>query len=234
MLWHKIIATISAVRTRPIFVGSQSYGRAGSTSQVNVNFNLSDGTGETTPVAGDLVLLMVAAAADNSGILESPIDYTQLASFGSNSSNDARLYVGYKIMGTTPDTTFPVVSSLNIAYAQTAIVFVFRGASPSDILITTANAGGSRLANPPAISPVVKNTTVVAIGAAGSKTTAVTFTSGDLTNFKTQSSNDSQAVAIGAGYFEWTDGTYDPTAFGNSGSTGLDSWCAATVTISPA
>jgi hypothetical protein len=234
---ERYIISTSQQRVRPTFVGSQSFGRAGSTSSTNVGFALSDGTGETVPQAGDLVLLTIAHGAETTTLMTAPSGYTQLARFAISDSNDTVMYVGYKIMGVTPDTTFPVVSSLSTANAQTAIVFVFRGVdatTPIDVTTTTATGTNGRQANPPAITPVTTNSTVVAIGAGAHTATSVNYTTADLTKFKTLFSTDTYDIVHGVGYFEWTSGTYDPVAFSTSSSSTSDSWCAATVALRPA
>jgi hypothetical protein len=231
------ILSTSQQRVRPTFVGNQFFGRSGSTSSTTVGFALSAGTGETVPQAGDLVLLTIAHGAAETTLMIGPTDYTQLARISVSDTNDTVLYVGYKIMGPTPDTTFPVVSSLSTSNAQTAIVFVFRGVDPTnpiDVTTTTATGANSRLANPPAITPITQNATVVAIGAGGHTASSVNYTTTDLTNFKTLFSTDTYDIVHGAGYFEWTSGAADPAAFGTTNDSTSDSWCSATVALRPA
>jgi hypothetical protein len=234
---EQYITSTSQQRVRPTFVGNQYFGRSGSTSSTTVAFALSAGTGETVPQAGDLVLLTIAHGAESTSLMSAPSGYTQLARFAASDSNDTVLYVGYKIMGPTPDTTFPVVSSLNSRNAQTAIVFVFRGvdpANPIDVTTTTATGTNGRRANPPAITPITQNATVVAIGAGAHTASSVNYTTTTLTNFKTLFSTDTYDIVHGAGYFEWTSGAVDPAAFEAANSSTSDSWCAATVALRPA
>jgi hypothetical protein len=231
------ILSTSQQRVRPTFVGNQFFGRSGSTSSTTVGFALSAGTGETVPQAGDLVLLTIAHGAVLTTLMSAPTDYTQLARFAASNTNNTVLYVGYKIMGSTPDTTFPVVSSISTANAQTAIVFVFRGVDPTnpiDVTTTTATAGNSRRADPPAITPITQNSTVVAIGAGGHTASSVNYTTTDLTNFKTLFSTDTYDIVHGAGYFEWTSGAVNPAAFSATSDSTDDSWCSATVALRPA
>lgn len=224
-------------RVRPTFVGSQTYARAGSASSVNVNFALTGGTGETTPKAGDLVLLSIAIGANGTTLLSELGTYTTLTRLVANDTYDCILYVGYRIMGAIPDTTFPVMSSISTANAQTATVYVFRNVdqvTPIDIATATTTGTNSRTVNPPAIAPVTTNSTIVAIGAGAYTTTNNLYTSSTLTRFNSVLSTDTINSVQGVGYFEWQSGAYDPAAFTIASSTTSDSWCSATVALRPA
>ena len=234
---EKYIVDIQQQRVRPTLVGQQTYTRAGSTSAVAPAFNLSGGIG-TTPAAGDIVVLAIALGAAATTLMTAPAGYTQIAHFASNDTYDAVLYVGYKIMGSTPDTTFPIPSALSTSNSQMAIVSVWRGVdqtTPIDVSTVTATGIDSRLANPPAITPVTENAIVIGIGATAYSGTVYTFSAGgNLTGFVSASGSDTYDGALGLGYHEWVSGQFDPTAFSITGTTTSDSWASATLALRPA
>lgn len=227
------IVGTTQVRSRPTLVGSQAYNRSGSTTAVNVTFSLTGGT-NTTPQAGDLVVLAIALGAAATTLMTAPAGYTQIAMFASNDTYDSVLYVGYKVMGATPDTTFPIPSALSTSNSQMAVVFVWRNfdaSSPLDVTSTVATGVNSRLADPPSITPVTSLSVIMAIGACAYSGTVVSFTNATLTGFVSTGGSDTYDGALGAGYFNWTSGTYDPSAFSITGSTTSDSWTALTLAI---
>lgn len=228
------IVGTTQIRSRPTIVGSQIYNRAGFPAEVNVNFSLTGGT-NTTPQAGDLVVLAISLGAAATTLMTAPAGYTQIAMFASNGTTyDSVLYVGYKVMGATPDTTFPIPSALSTANSQMAVVFVWRNfdvSSPLDVTSTVATGVSGRLANPPSITPATSLSVIMAIGACAYRGTVVSFTNATLSGFRTTSGNDTYDGALGAGYFNWTSGTYDPSAFSITGSTTSDSWTALTLAI---
>jgi hypothetical protein len=231
--FDRYIVGTDTQRTRPVLIGSQTYAREGATSNLNIAFNLTGD--ESTPSAGDVVVLAIALGAAATTLMTAPSGYTQLAMFAANDTYDSILYVGYKIMGSTPDTTFPIPSALSTANSQTALVYVWRGVdldNPIDVTTTTAFGTNSRAANPPAITPTTVNSVIMAFGAAahaGGGT--ILFTSSDLANFRSLGANDTNDCSLGGGYFDWVSGTFDPAAFTISGSTTSDSWTAVTLVL---
>jgi hypothetical protein len=223
----------SLVRNRPVLVGSQTYSRAGSTLTVTINFSLTGGT-NTTPQAGDIVVLCYSVGSTVAATPQAPAGYTTIAAITRNDTYDVALYVGYKVMGATPDTTFQIPTSSSADNAQAAAVFVWRGVEGLDVTSVTAVGIDGRAANPPAITPVTENSVIMAIGASGhvGGSTPV-YTSSDLTGFRTIGANDTYDTTIGAGYFNWVSGTFDPAAFAIGGSTTSDAWAAVTLALRP-
>lgn len=224
-------------RVRPTLVGQQVYNRSGSTTALNISFNLSGGTG-TLPQTGDIVILAIALGAGTTTLMSAPSGYTQLARFAASDTNDSVLYVGYQIMGSTPDTTFPVPSSLSTSNSQMVIVSVWRGVdqtTPIDVSTATATGTNSRLADPPAITPVTENAIIIGIGATAYAGTVYSFSAGgSLSSFVSISGSDTYDGALGLGHHEWVSSTFDPTAFSITGTTSSDSWTAVTLTLRPA
>jgi hypothetical protein len=110
----------------------------------------------------------------------------------------------------------------------------FNAASPFAAGVTVAGAANNRTPDPPAITPNTANSVVMAIGAASHAAGgAITFSSAGLLNFGTIGANDTFDSSIGAGYFNWVSGTYNPSLFNVStpSAGGGDSWRAATLAI---
>jgi hypothetical protein len=226
------ILSINQERVRPVLVGSQTYSRAGATTTLNVAFSLTGGISSTL-AAGDVVVLAICLGSVSTALMTAPAGYTQLARFTASDNNDSILYVGYKIMGSTPDTTFPIPSALDAANSQAATVFVWRGVdvvTPIDVTTTTATGTNARTPNPPAITPTTANSVVMAIGAAAHTGGTLTFTSSGLSGFRTIGSNDTYDCTIGTGYIDWTSGVVDPASF-SIATTTSDSWTAVTLAL---
>jgi hypothetical protein len=222
---------------RPSLVGVQTYNRAGSTSATSIPFNLVGGI-STAPQPGDIVILVIALGAVGTTLMSPPAGYTQVAHFASNDTYDSILYVGYKIMGSTVDSTFPIPSSLSTANSQMALIFVCRGVdsnTPMDVTRTTAAGANGRLATPPAITPVTENAIIIGIGATAYAGTVYPFSSvGNLTGGVYTTGSDTYDGALAAGYHEWVSGTFTPTSFSIIGSTASDSWAAVSIALRPA
>ncbi len=224
---------------RPTLVGSQTYSRPGATTTLNIPFSLAGGS-NATPQAGDIVILAVAIGATLTTLMTEPVGYTKITQISSGDTYDSVLYVGYKVMGSTPDTTFPIPSALSSTNSQVAIVYVWRGIDQTvpvmhHPLWPYSSGIDGRLAVPPPVTPTTPNSTVVCIGATAYSGTIYSFSSGgSLSGFISSAQNDTYDSAIGAGYYEWTSGTYTPTAFSISGSTTNDSWTSATLILNPA
>lgn len=231
---ERYVISTTQERLRPIFVGSQGYARLGSTSATTVSFSLTGGS-STTPAAGDIVILSIAIGAASTTLISAPAGYTQLALFAASDTYDSVLYVGYKIMTSTPDTTFPIPSSLSTSNAQVANVFVWRNidsGTPIDVATVTATGANSTNANPPSITPTTTNAIIMGIGAAGHVNGTTNFSSSNLSGFISNGANDTYDASLGAGYYLWDSGSFDPAAFTMT-STTSDSWTAVTLAIRP-
>jgi hypothetical protein len=222
---------------RPILVGSQTYNRAGSTSATNVTFALTGGI-NSTPQAGDIVILAMALGANLTTFPSTPSGYTIITQVSANDTYDSVLNVSYKVMGSTPDTTFPVPSALSTSNSQMMIVYVWRGAdasTPLDVTTQTSSGINGRLAVPPPITPVTENAIIMSIGATAYSGTVYAFSAGgNLTGFVSTSGSDTYDGALGVGYNEWVSGTFTPTAFSITGSTTNDSWTGVSLALKPA
>lgn len=222
------------------YVGGQTGLRAGSTSTSAVTFALTGGS-DTTPQAGDLVLIGIAvgsAGRNPACAVSTPAGYTALGLLNaSTATQDTSMDVSRKFMGGTPDTTFTLPSTGNTQDAQAYVVHVFRGVNTSttlDVAVTSATGTGTDRPNPPSITPVTAGAYVVIFGAGGSATgLAYTAPANYTTNFKTSTSPDTNDVTIGGGYRAWTSGAEDPAAFTGGENGASDSWVAYTIALRP-
>lgn len=242
MLSNKALGAAKDV-AKITYVGGQTFSAVGqSSSNTTVTFSLTGGT-NTTPADGDLVIVYTASTAQNSP------PTTSIATSGYNTttitSTDnfcTSLTVGYKTMGSTPDSTVLIGPTGSSASPITVAIQVWRNVDsvlPIDKAIATATGISSVLCNPPSITPATSGAIVVAGGSgATSNTTNGTFSSSNLTSFNTIGITSGGASGsgsiIGLGYYEWTSGAFDPAAFTYSVSDSpANCWAAVTLALRP-
>lgn len=218
-----------------------SGGRAGSTSTSSVTYSLSGGS-NSTPQAGDLVIVTVEVSTQGRN---PACAVTAPGTWGGNlgllhttsTTYDTSLDVSWKFMGGTPDTTFTLPSTGNIADAQSYTVQVWRGVDTTDLFdVTPAYATGTATGrpNPNYILPQTSGAYVL-ICAGGAAATGATYTAptGYTTNFLTNTTADTNDSMVGSGYMAWTSNQENPAAY-TGGTTGAnDSWCAYTIALRP-
>jgi hypothetical protein len=218
----------------PSYVGGKTFARIGSTSTTSQSLTNLTGGSNAAPQEGDLVVIAVATGS-TALRSQAVTGYTQIASLYSNDTEDTNLWVGYKIMSSTPDTTVTIPGSGNTDDAQTVAIQVWRNAQYEDV--ATAIGSNTVLANPPSITTNTGNTIVLVIGAGGHDVAdegAQTYAASYADNFLTIGSNDSVDSTIGFGSVSRpTAGAYDPAAFTFSTSDSLAfSFAAVTVVLS--
>ena len=216
-----------------IYVGGKTFVREGATSSGSTSLlNLSGGS-NFAPQTNDLVVIAVATSstAERS---QAVTGYTQIASLYANDTYDTNLWVGYKVMGATPDTSVTIPASGSTSDAQTAAIQVWRNAT-FDIANTVTRID-SVLVNPPAITTTSNNNTLLVIGAgAHNEPSAQTYTASYLSNFLTVGSIDTNDSTIGFGSIDRpTAGTYDPAQWNFSAPSASTSSCASvTLALKP-
>lgn len=231
------------------YVGGRTAGFAGTTSAQTVSLGgLAGGdTGDTTPQAGDLVVVgyAIGSTVARTPTIATPgggAAYTDVAPVQQRADNfDTSLLVAYKFMGGTPDTQVTLSETAggtgNAADAGRYTIQVWRGVDPSnpmDVAAVVAGAINSSTVNPGQITPSTAGAVVGVVGAAASGTGA-TFTSSDLGDFLAGSTADTNDISIGAGYVAWGGaGAVDPAAFGNvPAGTTANSWASVTFALRP-
>jgi hypothetical protein len=224
------VATNSAAV--PVHVGGIIFARAGSTSTTSLSLTTLTGGSNAAPQAGDLVVIAVATGS-RALRSQAVTGYTQIASLYSNDTNDTNLWVGYKIMSSTPDTTVTIPASGDLADAQTVAIQVWRNAQYEDV--TTATGTNTVLADPPSITTTTDNSIVLVIGAGGHDDGTDTYSASYADNFLTIGSNDTEDSTIGFGSVNRpTAGAYDPAAFTFSGADSTSfSFAAVTIALRP-
>lgn len=230
MLWSKVIASVYSVPDIQ-YVGGYVTTGTGTISNIDVSLtSLSGGLG-TSPAAGDLVIVYFGTGSQNnrSLVIEG---YTTVADlYQDGASYDTNFIAGYKIMGSTPDVQVTLRGTSSTSDATAVIVQVWRNASIGSAASFTQT--GSNF-DPPSVTPVANGSWVVVGGAAAHGDGVDTFTSPDLSGFITDGANSVNDVSIGAGYYEWTSGTFDPQQWTNtSGGSGKSS-AGVTIVLTPA
>jgi hypothetical protein len=231
------------------YVGGVEGGRAGSTSTTTQSLSGTlTGGSNTSPSAGDLVVVWCASGGDGTG---SP---TNQDISGNNSgaynaltfqsrttvTYDTFSEVSYKIQGGTVDTSLTIPSSGNARNAQRWIVHVFRGvdgSTPIDVTPQYATGTATGRPDPAAITPATAGAWICAFYASAAAVgTAYTAPTDFATDWLGNTTADTADVMTGGGYYTgWASGSYNPAAISAGGTTGAnDSWTATTIALRPA
>lgn len=220
------------------YVGGTTYSNTAVQSSASVSLTSLSGGLSSAPETGDLVIVFLAAPQSSA---LAATGYTQVTYMPPGGSYTNGLYVGYKFMGATPDTTVTLTATAGNAVnnAETAAIQVWRGitrnGSPFDVTPVTAKAAGSVRVNPAAITPVSYGSIIVCggVGDAGS-TGAQTFSSSELKGFLSVGGNGvNRDSTIGMGYKEWISGAFDPAQFNFSTTDPSTAWQAVTLALAP-
>jgi len=232
----RLVASDTAGDTvQPTLLGSTTGSGSGSSYSVSLT-----GLGLQE---GDLVLVYTGCSYDTTSGprgVTSPVDFTQIYSGSGNDNVDANLWVGIKLMGSTPNSSITVYGPNSAFYAGVTVVMAFRGVdatTPLDVTITTATGNNGSRINPPAITPSTAGALIVAggIGTGGTSQTTMTAPSPMTDGVSVKGDGSAyDAVASAAIYADWTSGAFDPGAWTGGTSTGSDSWAAVTIALRPA
>lgn len=221
------------------FVGSKTFSFAGTTSTRNISLSGLTGGIDTSPSAGDFVIVGYGVGSFGAVTIAINSSYTNLTKIAGTGSVTGSLIVGYKFMPSTPDSDVNVSGTNNSNNAGGGTILVFRGVDPTtpmDATAVSATGSGSMIPNPGAITPVTSGAFVVAIGAGGHNATVPAYTSSDLSQFKSVKSDDTYDIQVGGGYIEWSgSGSVNPATFTQaSGDSSAYSWAAYTLALRPA
>lgn len=219
------------------FVGGQVGSFAGVTSNQTINFALTGGDvacADTAPQTGDNVIITygVSATGDNPMIVDAPdtTDYTPLREGYASDTFDANMLAAYRVMPSPTETqvllgcagapcTGGGTGSTNNAGAY--VIHVLRNvhATPLEQAVQGGSLFNTSEINPGSITPTTTGTWVYVSGvgalAAGAHGN---YVSSDLSRFLTTSQDDTNAVNIGAGLFEWSSGTFSPATWTGGGT----------------
>lgn len=230
------------------YVGGVQNERAGATSTTTQSLSGTlTGGSNTSPSAGDLVVVLCAVGTDSTGTPTSQTisgdnsgAYTALTfQINDDVTYESCSQVSYKIQGATVDTSITIPSSANARNAQRWIVHVFRGVdstTPMDVTATYATGSATGRPNPALIAPSTAGAWIAAFYASAAATGAAYTAPTDFaTNWLGGTTADTADVMTGGGYYTgWTSGNYDPAAISAGGTTNAtNSWTATTIAIRP-
>jgi hypothetical protein len=231
------------------FVGGKTVAKAATanaTASIDLTTGLTGGS-RSGVAAGDLVIIVSASSCialmtmtikDSSAVSYNLLTGNQgLGLMYVNDTTDACVLVGYKIMGTTPDSTATFTQSLGSGDGGFALVYVFsgvHGTTPMDVATTSTFITGTGNVDPTAITPVTSGAVVVSLGAVGHVLGAVNHSIPDLTSTLVNSVNSTRDCSAGIGYITWTSGALDPAAWTLTGSSTAMGYVAMSMALRPA
>jgi hypothetical protein len=159
-----------------------------------------------------------------------------------NGTNDTNLAVYWKVMGSTPDTSFVAVGPTGASNGTVATAFAFRGVdttTPLDVSVPTpaTGTGTNSIPNAPSITPTTAGAWIAVIGA-GVAGTGATFGHTDLStttnHFRTLNLAETIDIAIGMGIkTDWSSGAFDPAVWTGGNANAANSWAAFTIALRP-
>jgi hypothetical protein len=222
------------------YVGGAT-GQAGNGAAITVDLTALTGGSNSAPSAGDIVLVVHAAARayDTPAALTlSTSGYSAIASgLYAEDSGAATLFTFYKVMGSTPDTSLVTNGTGVTTNSMTCCVHVWRGFNSSnifDVTTTTATGANTNRPTPPAITPTTSGSVIVCLATSGGGGDQ-TLTNTDLSNFRNISRSDTYNGRSGIGSYAWSSGTFTPAKWSTSVSeVNTAAWCAVTLALRPA
>lgn len=228
------------------YVGGVTNGRAGSTSTTTQSLTGLTGGSDSSPSAGDLVVVWCSVGTAVARVASSQTisgnnsgAYSNLTFQSQADTNYSQSQLNYKMQGSTPDTQITIPSSGNSRNAQRWVVHVFRGVdgtTPLDVTSVPAQGADTGRPNPGAITPTTAGAWIVAFYASAAATGAAYTAPTDFaTDWLGGTTADTYDCMQGGGYYTgWTSGSYDPAAITEGGTTGTgDSWTAMTLALRP-
>ena len=207
------------------FVGSVVVNGSGATTPqtLTLSSGLTGGIGSAAATGDFVVVLNGWGAGTDDTPTISTSGYTVLSPgtdryVSAVSGGDANGIAGFKYFSGAPDASVQVTWSGNAAKGAVAAALVFRGvnaATQMDVTETVASSNSSILVDPSSITPITAGAKVLVLGIAAGNATNITWNmpssiNGWTTAYGTGSTHSS---ALGAGYYDWTSGAYDPAAW---------------------
>lgn len=185
--------------------------------------SLTDLTGglASAPAIGDVVVVMLGTAETSTApqqVSLSGVNYALLVSASATDTCTTTFSVRYKVL-TSADTSVYISGDTrnDMTGSWSAYISVWRGVDntyPFDVATATASAASTILANPPSRTPRTTGSYLIAGGTGAHTGGVATFSSSDLTDFRSAGVNASTTDSlIGGGYKQWTSGAFDPAAF---------------------
>lgn len=220
----------------PEFVGSSTFGNTGGSTTHVVDLTTLTGGIDTRPRTGDLVIIAFAPNSGANRTFSANNSFISLVDLYSNSGVDSNLFICYKVMGATPDTSVTITQSASSAnQGEPGLVYVLRNVNtttPLDVTTTTAS-GTTAAINPPAITPSSARSVIVAIGGSAHGGGLINYSSSNLINTNQLSINTTYDATVFAGMANWTSGAFNPATLTGFTGSSSDAWTAATLAIRP-
>lgn len=226
----------------PVYVGGVFYGstssNGGSPATISLSGTLVGGI-DTSPRSDDVVVIAYSCSGiTNRDTSIVTAGYTVLTDLYSDDTRDCNLGISWKMMGITPDTSVQIRGSAANTYGTTATIQVWRNLkyTPAVNKITTATGQNSALAAPPALTPELRNSVIIAVWACTGSDAQVVFTSPttmenvvkDRGNGTIGGQDNSLMMASAI----WYGNSYTPPAGTGVVTSTSDSWASATLSIS--
>lgn len=221
-----------------VYVGASSAISSGGSSITLRLDTLTGGVG-SAPQTGDLVVVYATAASANT---TTPISnrtlstgFTRLYQSFENDAYDTNLMIYYKIMGATPDTSCQLENP-GAGNGTTMIAQVFRNVDPEAPLgigsVTTSQNTVLPFASALTRGLTVNKTGMLisAVGGGAHIGGVQTYTSSNLTSFRTSGANSTNDATIGAGLATGAPTTFTPAQFGFSTSNSTTYSCSGVIT----
>jgi len=227
------------------FIGS-GFGNGGA-SDTTYNFSsLLNALGAVpTLQPGDLVVVCSGRRHTASLPQTAPTGYSTLIThtYSNGTTQDTNLIGFYKVMGSTPDSSFILPASGVAAGGSAFTVHVFRGVDVAAGLdgpgkVTATNVGATAT-DAPSITPVTPGAGIFVVGAACAAAASLTILTkpanlSSIPNSYVAALPSSGQATIGAGFFPWVSGAFDPAAFGGGCAAAAGSWAAVSIAMKPA
>ncbi len=225
------------------FVSESGGGAGGITFVASTSYESAIGSGSDnvslpgTPLENDIVL--VACACDRiiveggDGGIATAAGYTRIGAMGGHVPG---WHYGYKMMGSTPDTTVEILE--NASKRQATCIMVFRGANtatPLDGVAPAETTGSTNLPDGGSVTPNTDGAEVVVVGALDDQKeispSAPTGYSNLVSLATTDAAANANTTTMMASRSIETAAAEDPSAFAGSQS---DDWVAVTISLRPA
>lgn len=215
--------------------GTTAYAEGATSGDLTVSLTSLTGGSGTAPQENDLVIVSFSVASiTNKNLYLVSEGYYRWCDLYANDTHDTNLWVFTKQMGVTPDTSVVVPPSGSVGDALTVMVQVWRPSNGNSVYLYPAmfvdsydDGGGQPI--PPAITPVIASyldkAQIICIGASAD-VVATDFTSSQLSNFITVTSEGTHSSMLGGGSYEWSSGLFTPTKFGGGSVATTACWCA--------
>lgn len=202
------------------YVGGKTVTITAPSSDTTISLTNLTGGVSSAPAAGDVVIVSYAIGSGGVGYRSPNVTsntYTALATLFSDDTRDTSLYVGYKQMGATPDTSVSVTRTGNADYGGVVAIQAYRYCDdnfPIQQAANTATFFNTVRPTPPTITPWDGDCVAVIVGAGAHQEGNVAYTTTGLINFISSGSADTVTDAsIGMGFRVIQSGSYSPNRF---------------------